>query len=266
MPVALYRDTGVVLRVQKLGEADRIVTLLTRHRGKVRAVAKGVRRTRSRWGARLEPFNHVDVQCYTGRSLDVVTQAQTVDAFGVGLVGDYPRYTAGCAVLETADRLVAEEGEPALRVYLLVVGAIRALADRERDGSLVLDAFLLRAMTHAGWAVAITECARCAEPGPHRAFSVAAGGAVCPRCRPPGSVTPSSETFGLLDALLHGDWTVADGAASPTRRETSGLVAAHLQWHLERQLRSLPLVERRGSEQSRSRAVAHLPEPWTTTI
>jgi DNA repair protein RecO (recombination protein O) len=111
--MTLYRDTGVVLRVQKLGEADRIVTLLTRRRGKVRTVAKGVRRTRSRWGARLEPFNHVDVQCYTGRSLDVVTQAQTVDAFGAGIVGDYPRYTAGCAVLETADRLVAEEGDPA---------------------------------------------------------------------------------------------------------------------------------------------------------
>jgi DNA repair protein RecO (recombination protein O) len=243
--VTLYRDTGVVLRVQKLGEADRIVTLLTQRHGKVRAVAKGVRRTRSRWGARLEPFNHVDVQCYTGRSLDVVTQAQTVDAFGVGLVGDYPRYTTACAVLETADRLVAEEGEPALRVYLLVVGALRALADRERDASLVLDAFLLRAMTHAGWAPAITECARCAEPGPHRAFSVAGGGAVCPRCRPPGSVTPARETVVLMDALLHGDWRAADAATTPTRRETSGLVAAHLQWHLERQLRSLPLVERR---------------------
>jgi DNA repair protein RecO (recombination protein O) len=261
--VTLYRDTGVVLRVQKLGEADRIVTLLTRRRGKVRAVAKGVRRTRSRWGARLEPFNHVDVQCYTGRSLDVVTQAQTVDAFGVGIVGDYPRYTAGCAVLETADRLVAEEGEPALRVYLLVVGAVRALADRERDPSLVLDAFLLRAMTHAGWAPAITDCARCAEPGPHRAFSVAGGGAVCPRCRPPGSVTPSAETFGLLDALLHGDWTVADAATAPTRRETSGLVAAHLQWHLERQLRSLPLVERRATaaEGSGTRSAARAPAP-----
>ena len=173
--MALYRDTGVVLRVQKLGEADRIVTILTRRHGKVRAVAKGVRRTRSRWGARLEPFNHVDVQCYTGRSLDIVTQAETVDAFGVGLVGDYGRYTAGCAVLETADRLVAEEGEPALRVYLLVVGAVRALSGRERDPSLVLDAFFLRAMTHAGWAPAINDCARCAEPGPHPAFNVAAG-------------------------------------------------------------------------------------------
>lgn len=245
--MSLYRDVGVVLRVQKLGEADRIITMLTQRHGKIRAVAKGVRRTRSRWGARLEPFNHVDVQCYTGRSLDVITQAQTVDAFGAGIVGDYPRYTVGCAVLETADRLVAEEGEPALRVYLLLVGAIRALADHERDPSLVLDAFLLRAMTHAGWAPAINDCARCAEPGPHTAFNIAAGGAVCPRCRPPGSVTPSRETFTLLDALLHGDWTTADAAAAAARRDTSGLVAAHLQWHLERQLRSLPLVERRSS-------------------
>ena len=244
--MSLYRDTAVVLRVQKLGEADRIVTLLTRKHGKVRAVAKGVRRTRSRWGARLEPFNHVDVQCYTGRSLDVVTQAQTVDAFGAGIVGDYPRYTAGCAILETADRLVAEEGEPTMRVYLLLVGAIRAMAGRDRDPSLVLDAFLLRAMSHAGWAPATTECAKCAEPGPHRAFSVSGGGAVCEVCRPPGSALPSPETFSLLDALLHGDWDLADAAVPAVRRDTSGLVAAHLQWHLERQLRSLPLVERRA--------------------
>ena len=239
-----YRDTGVVLRVQKLGEADRIVTLLTQRHGKVRAVAKGVRRTRSRWGGRLEPFNHVDVQCYAGRSLDVITQAQTVDAFGAGIVGDYPRYTAGCAILETADRLVAEEGEPALRVYLLLVGAIRALAGVERDPSLVLDAFFLRAMTHAGWAPSLDVCARCAAPGPHPAFNIAAGGAVCPRCRPPGSVTPSAGTLRLLGALLHGDWAIADAAGPATRRDTSGLVAAYLQWHLERQLRSLPLVER----------------------
>ena len=250
--MSLYRDEGVVLRTQKLGEADRIITLLTRANGRVRAVGKGVRRTRSKFGSRLEPFTHVDLQLYAGRSLDVVQQAETLAPYGDRLVGDYARYTAGCAVLETADRLVAEEGEPALRVYLLVVGAIRALADRERDQSLVLDAFLLRAMTHAGWAPAISDCARCAAPGPHRAFSVTGGGAVCPRCRPPGSVTPAPETFGLLDALLHGDWTVADAAGTPARRETSGLVAAHLQYHLERQLRSLPLVERRPTSAARN--------------
>jgi DNA repair protein RecO (recombination protein O) len=246
--VSLYRDTGVVLRVHKLGEADRIVTLLTQRHGKVRAVAKGVRRTNSRFGARLEPFCHVDLQLYQGRSLDIITQVQTVDAFSASLVADYPRYTAGCAVLETADRLASEEGEPSLRLYLMVVGALRALAAppaQRHDPYLVLDAFLLRSMSHAGWAPAISECARCGVPGPHRAFSVPAGGAVCNSCRPAGSAKPSSDAFGLLDALLHGDWEIAEAASPAVRRETSGLIAAHLQWHLERQLRSLPLVERR---------------------
>ncbi len=245
--MSLYRDSAVVLRVQKLGEADRIITLLTRRYGKVRAVAKGVRRTTSRFGARVEPFCHVDVQLYTARTLDVITQVQTLDAFGAGIVDDYQRYTSACAVLETVDRLVAEEGEPVLRLYLLVVGALRALSERRRDASLVLDAFVLRAMSFAGWAPALSECARCADAGPHGAFSVAAGGAVCAGCRPAGSVRPARQTMSLLEALLHGDWESAESATRASRREGSGLVAAHLQWHMERQLRSLPLVERQGA-------------------
>ncbi|AHH95077.1 DNA repair protein RecO [Kutzneria viridogrisea] len=258
--MSLYRDACVVLRVQKLGEADRIITLLSQRHGKIRGVAKGVRRTSSRFGARLEPFGHVDVQLYTGRTLDVITQVDTLDAFGVGLVEDYPRYTAACAVLETADRLTAEEGEPVLRLYLLVVGALRALADRQRDASLVLDAFLLRAMGFAGWAPAVTECARCGEPGPHQSFSVQAGGSVCPRCRPAGCSSPSRETLVLLDALTHGDWAEVDRTQQASRREASGLVAALLQWHLERQLRSLPLVERRTSAGAVDRLAAQVRE------
>src|SRR6187402_3843105 len=105
----LYRDRAVVLRQHKLGEADRIVTLLTREHGMVRAVGKGVRRTRSKFGSRLEPFTHVDLQLYAGRSLDVVQQAETLAPYGDRLVGDYARYTAGTAMLETAERLTAEE-------------------------------------------------------------------------------------------------------------------------------------------------------------
>ena len=91
----IYRDEGIVLRTQKLGEADRIVTLLMRRSGRVRAVAKGVRRTRSRFGARLEPFTHVDLLLYPGRSLDVITQAENIRQFRQLLAGDYRRYTAG---------------------------------------------------------------------------------------------------------------------------------------------------------------------------
>jgi DNA repair protein RecO (recombination protein O) len=242
--VHLYRDEGIVLRTQKLGEADRIVTLLTREHGRVRAVGKGVRRTRSKFGARLEPFTHVDVQLYTGRSLDVVTQAETLTAFGAGLAADYARYTSGTAMLETAERLTAEEHEPAVQQYLLLVGGLRALAAGEHDPGLVLDAYLLRSLAVAGYAPSFDACARCAAPGPHRAFSVQGGGSVCPDCRTPGSASPDPATLVLLAALLSGDWDSADAAPMRNRREGTGLVAAYLQWHIERGLRSLPLVER----------------------
>ena len=90
-----YRDEAVVLRTHKLGEADRIITMLSRGRGKIRAVAKGVRRTTSKFGARLEPFSHVDLQLAVGHTLDVITQAESLDAFGEPLTDDYPAYTAG---------------------------------------------------------------------------------------------------------------------------------------------------------------------------
>jgi DNA repair protein RecO (recombination protein O) len=252
--VPLYRDVGVVLRVQQLGEADRIITLLTRRNGRVRAVAKGVRKTMSRIGARLEPFSHVDAQFYEGRSLDVVSQVEIVEPFGKHIVFDYARYTAASAIAETAERLTAEEREPALRLHLLTVGAMRALAVGEHEAPLILDAYLLRAMSYAGWAPALMECAVCGRRGAHRAFSVQAGGCVCADCRPPGSASPSVETLELMVALLDGDWNHAGRSEPSTRREASGLVAAHLQWHLERGLRSLPLVDRGGTNHDQAAA------------
>src|SRR5215469_4636330 len=198
-----YRDDGVVLRTQKLGEADRIITLLTRQNGRVRAVAKGVRRTKSRFGARLEPFTHVDLLIHPGRSLDVISQAEVIRPYGVPLAGDYPRYTAGTAMLETAERFTPMEKEPALRQFLLLIGGLRALGAGEHGPGLVLDAFLLRSLAVAGYAPALEECARCGArgitstteladdtsfdaggPQPSNgtrlvAFAVAAGGMVC---------------------------------------------------------------------------------------
>ena len=240
----LYRDTAVVLRQHKLGEADRIVTLLTREHGLVRAVAKGVRRTRSKFGARLEPFAHIDVQLHPGRNLDIVTQVHTIDAFGADIVADYGRYTTACAVLETAERLAGEDRAPADPLHRLTVGALRAVGAQTRPPGLILDAFLLRAMGFAGWAPALSECAKCATPGPHRAFHVAAGGSVCVHCRPSGSATPPQGVLDLMAALNDGDWEHAEASSSQHRSQASGLVAAHLQWHLERRLRTLPLVER----------------------
>lgn len=255
----LYRDDAVVLRVQKLGESDRIITVLTRRHGRLRAVARGVRRTTSRFGARLEPFGHVDLQIAgdpkgeRGSSLHTVSQVEGIRLFGKRFLDDYPRYTAASAIAETAERLTPVEREPSLRLFLLTLGALRALADGAHDSTLVLDAYLLRGMALAGWAPALAACAVCGTPGPHRAFSVPAGGSVCPDCRPPGAAHPAPATIDLMSALSRGDWTVADAAEPANRRECSGLVAAHLQWHLERGLRSLPLVDR-SSVSARSAA------------
>jgi DNA repair protein RecO (recombination protein O) len=239
--VTLYRDQAVVLRTQKLGEADRIVTMLTRRHGKVRAVAKGVRRTKSRFGARLEPFIHVDVQNYQGRELDVVTQAEIVDAF-TRMMDDYDRYTAGTAMLEAAERLT-EEREPTLRMYLLLVGALRSLDSGEHAPSLVLDAFLLRALSVSGYEPALDSCARCEAAGPHRWFTREAG-VVCSACRPPAAASPTVASVGLLSALLSGDWAAADAADTRTRRDASGLVSAYAEYHMDRRLRSLAMVDR----------------------
>ncbi|MDN5796569.1 MAG: DNA repair protein RecO [Intrasporangium sp.] len=239
----LYRDEAIVLRTHKLGEADRIITMLTRRRGRVRAVAKGVRRTKSRFGSRLEPGMVVDVQCYEGRSLDTVTQAETLAPYGGSIARDYTSYTAATAMLETALQLT-EEHEPQTQQYLLLTGALRSLAEHTHDPGLVLDAYLVRALAVAGWAPSFRDCAKCGAPGPHRAFNVQSGGAVCPVCRPPGSSAPAPETLELLAALLCGDWEPADASDPRHRRQGSGLVAAFLQWHLERGVRSLRLVER----------------------
>jgi DNA repair protein RecO (recombination protein O) len=242
--VPLYRDEAIVLRTHKLGEADRIITLLTRQHGRVRAVARGVRRTSSRWGSRLEPFTHVDLQIAEGRSLDVITQAETRTPYGAGLGGDYERYTAGTAMLETADRLASEDKQPMLQQFLLLVGGLRAMAAREHPASQVLDSYLLRSLAVAGYAPSFDHCVRCGDEGPHRWFNPSAGGAMCADCRLPGSATPAAPTIAVLGALLAGDWALVHAAEPRHLKEASGVVAAYLAWHLERGLRSLAYVER----------------------
>ncbi|MCA1727691.1 MAG: DNA repair protein RecO, partial [Actinobacteria bacterium] len=100
----LYKEQGVVLRAVKLAEADKIVTILTQGSGKVRAVAKGIRRTQSKFGARLEPFTHVSLMLYQGRNLDTVAQAEIVTPFQ-RVRSDFDRYSAGETMLETVDKV-----------------------------------------------------------------------------------------------------------------------------------------------------------------
>jgi DNA repair protein RecO (recombination protein O) len=186
----------------------------------------------------------VDLQLYSGRSLDTVTQAVSIENFGDALSADYQRWTIAAAVLEAAERFVSQEHEPALAQYGLVVGALKELAHQTYDPSLILDAYLLRSLAVAGYAPSLTQCSQCDEPGPHKYFSLVGGGSVCSSCKPSAAPTPHPETLLLMQALLSGEWDRATDSELRFRREASGLIAAYLQWHMERGLRSLPLVER----------------------
>lgn len=237
-----YRDEGIVVGGHKLGEADRIVLILTRNHGLIRAVAKGIRRTKSRFGSRLEPFMLVDVQCHVGRSLDIVTQVELLEPFARSISADYDSYSAASVMAETCTRLT--EDDPRSRAqYLLLVSAIRSLCKGEHPPRLSLDAYLLRAVSVAGWAPSLMDCAQCGEPGPHRAFSPALGGAVCSGCRPQGTALPTTETIIHLAALLSGDWQRAEATSEHTRAEASRLVTMYVQWHLERRVRSFAVLE-----------------------
>ena len=242
--MSLYRDEAIVLRTQKLGEADRIITLLTRDHGRIRGVAKGVRRTMSKFGARLEPGSHIDVQLYVGKTFDTITQVEALMNYGESLTDDYQRWTVAAAIMEASERFSPNEHEPATKEFNLVVGALKVLAESRYAPLLILDAFLLRSLDIAGYAPSMTFCSNCEKPGPHRYFSLVGGGSVCADCRPSACATPAPETLELMNALLQSDWEIASASESKHRREASGLIAAYLQWHLERGLRSLPMVER----------------------
>lgn len=240
----LYREQGVVLRTYRLGEADRIVVLMSQGEGKVRAVAKGVRKTRSRFGGRLEPFTHVDLSLYRGRELDIITQAEVVNPFR-GLREDYDRVVAGTAILEAVDQ-VAQEREAAVRLFLLLVRALRALDALAGDPAVLLDAFLLKLMALEGYRPVLGECASCGRGADLRAFSTVRGGALCATCRDGTESLLDPGTVPLLADLLGGDMEeVAATKPRPSpRREAAGVVKSYVEYHLDRRLRSYPMVNR----------------------
>jgi DNA repair protein RecO (recombination protein O) len=232
--MTLYRDEGVVLRTFRLGEADRIVTLMTRGRGKVRAVAKGVRRTHSKFGARLEPLSHVTMLCWQGRELDIVNQAEVVDTFR-GIREDLARVTKAYTLLEVVDQL-AQERHANPRLYDMVVGALRAL--EERDAPLLVPAFLLKVLALEGSAPTVDVCVSCGAAEDLVAFDLTEGGVLCRSCRRGRSLSP--EALALLRRILGGGLVEA-------LREPAGVLADELtdlateatEVHLDRRLRSV---------------------------
>lgn len=184
----------------------------------------------------------IDVQLYEGKNLDTISQVETLAAYGKDIVDDYAAYTAATAILETAEKVTGTE--TATQQFILLVGALRSISNREHEVSLILDSYLLRALALAGWAPNFDSCTICSKPGPHRVFQLQLGGVVCEGCKPAGAVVLDPEAALLLGALLAGDWDFADQSSTKARAAASGVVAAYTQWHMERGLKSLQHVER----------------------
>lgn len=236
--MSLYRDHGIVLRTHKLGEADRIVSFLTERSGKVRAVAKGVRKTKSKFGARLEPPSHVALQLYEGRELDIVTQAESVDHFRA-IREDLDRLTRAVTMLEAADQLSLER-EPNPDLYRMLLGALRALADR--NSPLVVAGFHWKVLALEGFRPVVEGCATCGAEEGLIAFDPEVGGLLCTEHRRGTRLSPDGVR--LLQDILCGRLASALAEpASPATHEVDHLATRVMEHHLERRLRSVGLLE-----------------------
>jgi DNA repair protein RecO (recombination protein O) len=238
--VSLFRDKGVVLRSYRLGEADRIVVFLTERHGKVRAVAKGVRRTTSKFGARLEPLTHVDLLLWQGRSdLDIVNQVEVIDAYRP-IREDLGKIPHGMALLEVTDQL-AQERHPDPALYTMLTGALRALANPEADPRLLAPSFFLKALVLEGAGPILDECANCGETEPATelvAFDLVAGGTLC-RIHRSGRPM-SAPALALLRRILGGDLSgVLNGPPPPGADEVAELATEAMEAHLDRRIRSV---------------------------
>jgi DNA repair protein RecO (recombination protein O) len=233
----LYRDQGVVLRTIKLGEADRIVTVATEGRGKVRAVAKGVRKTKSRFGGRLEPMSHVALQLYEGRELDTITQVETLDHFRT-IRDDLDRVARAQALLEVVDQVV-QERQPNGALYRMLVGALRALA--AANAPLLVPAFFWKLLALEGFQPMLDQCVACGREDDLVAFDLEEGGALCRTDRRGFAISP--EALDLMRRILGGELAGAlNEPASDATHEVSHLATIALEHHLERGLKSLGTV------------------------
>jgi DNA repair protein RecO (recombination protein O) len=237
--VALYRDHGIVLRTYKLGEADRIVSFMTERHGKVRAVAKGVRKTKSKFGARLEPISHVAVQFYEGRELDIVTQAESVDHFRP-IRDDLDRVGRAATMLEAVDH-IAMEREPNPELYRMLLGALRTLA--ARNSPLVVAGFHWKLLALEGFRPIVETCVACEETDGLVAFDPMEGGLLCTAHRRGTRVSP--DAVELLRLILGGRLTAAlDAPESAATHEVDHLATRVMEHHLERRLKSVGVLDR----------------------
>jgi DNA repair protein RecO (recombination protein O) len=234
MTQGLYRDHGIVLRTWRLGEADRIASLLTRRNGKVRAVAKGARKTRSRFGARVEPGAHLALQLYAGRSdLETLAQAEAVEPMRA-IRADLGRLGRAAVLLEVADHAVIER-QPNEPLYHLLLGALRSL--EEADRPLVVSGFVLKLLALEGVQPDLTHCIGCGAGEDFVAFDAAGGGVRCRRCRV--GLAVSTEALDVMRSIVGGRLrTVIDLPPSELTRTVEHAALSAAEHHLERRVRA----------------------------
>lgn len=238
--MAIVHDQGIVLRSYPFGEADRVVVLLSPNNGKIRTVAKGVRKTKSRFGGRLEPFTHVDLVLYEGRNLHTITQVAVLEPFP-RLRGDLDAVVAAGTMVEAVDA-VAQEEEPAIRLFLLLQRGLKSLESGVRTPDLIT-AFLLKLADVVGVAPSLVQCAGCGRSDDLHRFSFGGGGSICDRCRVEGAVRLRSGITGYLAGLAASELTSLPPTNDALSAEAMGIARRFVEYHLDRSLTSLAVME-----------------------
>lgn len=229
-----------MLRSFPFGEADKVVVLLSPNNGKLRTVAKGIRKTKSRFGGRLETFSHVDLVLYEGRSLDTITQVSMIEPFHA-LRSDLDRVVAAAVMVEIADA-VAQENESSVRLFLLLQRGLRAL-DAGPEHLDLVTAYLLKAADAIGVAPALDQCAGCGRTDDLHRFSFSAGGVLCERCRTPGAYALREGLTGYLAILASSDLAEMPESDERFSGEARGVARRFIEYHLERQIKSLAVLD-----------------------
>jgi DNA repair protein RecO (recombination protein O) len=232
MPGSL-RTEAIVLRSIRYGEADRILHVYTPDHGRVSAIAKGARRTRSRFGARLEPFFHLRAILYQGRSdLLTVTSAETLDAHG-------PLRERAASLDAAAVSRLFETDDPSPGVFHLLANELRLLDDEERtSGAAHQLAFRLKLLVAGGFTPQLATCASCGEADHLSGFSGAAGGVVCSACE--ASAFPlSEEAHTFLVAALGRPLAESPDASARALRQAERAIAETAEHHAHVHLRPL---------------------------
>lgn len=236
--MALKSDQGIVLRTYSFGEADSIIVLLSANSGKLRAVAKGVRKTKSRFGGRLELFTHVDLVMYEGRNLDTITQVSAIEAYP-NIRGDLDSFVVASAMVEVVDA-VAQEDESSVGLFLLLQRGLAAVNAGIHSDDLIT-VFLLRVASVLGFAPSLDVCAGCGKPTAER-FSFDGGGVVCSSCAPSGAYKLRAGVIGRLAELNQVDFASLPEPKDVAPSETLGVARRFLEHHLERRISSLAVM------------------------